>query len=86
MCIVFYDYDIKETAFSKYLPEAPKEGEEYVNKLGLTFIFIQKHKDMLPKYCGSIVDLDKNIKDNRKLSMRYNVLSREQLKALSEDS
>ena len=37
----FYDYDIKETAFSKYLPEAPKEGEEYVNKLGLTFIFIQ---------------------------------------------
>ena len=43
MCIVFYDYDIKETAFSKYLPEAPKEGEEYVNKLGLTFIFIQKH-------------------------------------------
>ena len=41
---------------------------------------------MLPKYCGSIVDLDKNIKDNRKLSMRYNVLSREQLKALSEDS
>ena len=86
VCIVFYDYDIKETAFSKYLPEAPKEGEEYVNKLGLTFIFIQKHKDMLPKYCGSIVDLDKNIKDNRKLSMRYNVLSREQLKALSEDS
>lgn len=86
VCIIFYDYDIKETAFSKYLPEAPKEGEEYVNKLGLTFIFIQRYKDMLPKYCGSIIDLDKNIKDNRKLSMRYNVLSREQLKALSEDS
>lgn len=86
VCIVFYDYDIKETAFSKYIPEAPKEGEEYVNELGLTFIFIQRHKDMLPKYCGSIIDLDKNNRNNRKLSMRYNVLSREQLKALSEDN
>lgn len=86
VCIVFDDYDIKETAFSKYLPEAPKEGEEYVNELGLTFIFIQRHKGMLPKYCGSIIDLDKNNKNNRKLSMRYNILSREQLKALSEDN
>jgi len=26
VCIVFYDYNIKETGFSKFLPEVPKEG------------------------------------------------------------
>lgn len=86
LCVVFYDYDIKETGFSKYLPEVPKEGKTYVNRNGLTFIFIQKYKDMLPKYCGSIINLDKSNRENRKLSMRYNVLNREQLKALSEDN
>ena len=86
VCVVFDDYDIKESAFSRYLPEAPKEGEEYENKLGLTFIFVQKYKDLLPKYCGSIINLSKNNKNDRKLSMRYNVLNREQLKALSEDN
>lgn len=39
VCVVFEDYNIKSTGFSKYLPEAPKEGEDYQNKLGLTFIF-----------------------------------------------
>ncbi|MEE1304829.1 MAG: FtsK/SpoIIIE domain-containing protein [Agathobacter sp.] len=86
VCVVFYDYDIKETGFSKYLPEVPEEGKPYKNDNGLTFIFIQKYKDMLPKYCGSIINLDKNIKENCKLSMRYNILNREQLKALSEDN
>ncbi len=86
VCIVFDDYDIKESAFSRFLPEAPKEGEEYENKLGLTFIFVQKYKDLLPKYCGNIINLSKNNKKDRKLSMRYNVLSREQLNALSEDN
>lgn len=66
VCVVFYDYDIKETGFSKYLPEVPKEGEPYVNSLGLTFIFIQAVKDMLPKYCGNIVNIDKENEKERK--------------------
>lgn len=85
VCVVFYDYDIKETGFSKYLPEVPKEGEPYVNSLGLTFIFIQAVKDMLPKYCGNIVNIDKENEKERKVSLRYNILSRENLNVLSED-
>lgn len=85
VCIVFYDYDIKETGFSKFLPEVPKEGEPYVNSLGLTFIFIQSVKDMLPKYCGNIVNINKENEKERKTSSRYNVLSRETLNVLSGD-
>ena len=84
VCIVFYDYDIKETGFSKFLPEAPKEGEPYTNALGLTFIFIQSVKDKLPKYCGNIVNIDKDNPKERKSSKRYNILSRETLNVLSE--
>lgn len=83
VCVVFYDYDIKETGFSKFLPEVPKEGEPYVNALGLTFIFIQSVKDKLPKYCGNIVDIDKDNPNGRKSSLRYNILSRETLNVLS---
>ena len=82
VCVVFCDYDIKETGFSKFLPEVPKEGEPYVNSLGLTFIFIQPVKDMLPKYCGNIVNIDKDNEKERKVSLRYNVLSRETLNCL----
>lgn len=84
VCIIFYDYDIKETGFSKFLPEAPKEGEPYENSMGITFIFIQSVKDKLPKYCGNIVDIDKDNPNGRKSSLRYNVLSRETLNVLSE--
>ncbi|MDR0514265.1 MAG: hypothetical protein LBG81_03775 [Coriobacteriaceae bacterium] len=84
--VVFYDYDIKETGFSKFLPEAPKEGEPYVNANGLTFIFIQALKDMLPKYCGNIVDIDRDNPKGRRSSLRYNILSRETLNVLSEGS
>lgn len=86
VCIVFYDYDIKETGFSKFLPEAPKEGEAYVNELGLTFIFVRSIKDKLPKYCGNIIDISKDNVNERKSSLRYNVLSRETLNVLSEGS
>lgn len=79
VCFVMDDYDIKEKAFSKYIPEAPVEGEEYVNSLGLTFIFIQREKGMLPKYCGSIVELD----NLRRISNRYNLLSHETLSKLA---
>lgn len=80
ICFVLDDYDIKEKAFSKYIPEAPKEGENYENSLGLTFVFIQKEKGMLPKYCGSIVELDETI---HRISNRYNLLSHETLSKLA---
>ncbi len=83
ICIVFYDYNIKETGFSKFLPEVPKEGEAYVNSNGLTFIFVQSVKDKLPKYCGNIINIDKDNPNGRKSSLRYNVLSREMLNVLS---
>lgn len=81
VCFVMDDYDIKEKAFSKYIPEAPVEGEDYVNSLGLTFIFIQREKGMLPKYCGSIVELD-----NKRISNRYNLLSHETLSKLAGEN
>ena len=86
VCVVFDDYDIKETGFSKFMPEVPKEGEAYVNENGLTFIFIQDVKDKLPKYCGNIINIDKDNPKNRLSSLRYNVLSRETLNVLSEGS
>lgn len=84
VCVVFHDYDIKESGFSKFLPEVPKEGEPYKNENGLTFIFIQDVKDKLPKYCGNIINIDKDNPKNRLSSKRYNVLSRETLNVLSE--
>lgn len=86
VCVVFDDYNIKETGFSKFLPEVPKEGEPYVNENGLTFIFIKDVKDKLPKYCGNIINIDKDNPKNRLSSLRYNVLSRETLNVLSENS
>lgn len=86
VCVIFDDYDIKETGFSKFMPEVPKEGEPYVNENGLTFIFVQDVKDKLPKYCGNIINIDKDNPKNRLSSLRYNVLSRETLNVLSENS
>ncbi|MBQ6160939.1 MAG: hypothetical protein IJK24_08325 [Oscillospiraceae bacterium] len=84
VCVVLHDYKIKETGFSKYLPEVPKEGEPYVNENGLTFIFVQPEKDLLPKYCGNIVEIERNNDKERKCSLRYNILSRSTLNMLSE--
>ena len=85
VCVVFDDYNIKETGFSKFLPEVPKEGEPYVNKNGLTFIFLQDHIAKLPKYCGNIVNLDALNPMNRSSVQRYNVLHRATLNKLSSD-
>ena len=76
VCIFFDDYDIKETGFSRFLPEPPKQGEEFKNQLGLTFIFLQDQKGKLPKYCGSTIDLSS---DSGILRNRYNILTREVL-------
>ena len=78
VCFVLDDYDIKESAFSKYIPDVPKEGEDYVNSLGLTFVFLCKQKGMLPKYCGNIIQLE----GNPCISKRYNLLSHDTLSIL----
>lgn len=83
VCVIFDDYGIKSTGFSKYLPEAPKEGEDYQNKLGLTFLFCRDDKDKLPRYCGDIIYL--NIGNNNTgygyVVPRYSVMTRENILA-----
>lgn len=83
VCAIFGDYGIKSTGFSKYLPEAPKEGEDYQNKLGLTFLFCRDDKDKLPRYCGDIIYL--NIGNNNTgygyVVSRYSVMTRENILA-----
>ncbi len=88
VCVIFDDYDIKETGFSKYLPQPPVEGEEYVNSNGLTFIFARQHLAQLPRYCGNIIEFTStsSATENAKVSNRYNVLSRETLNSLSKSS
>lgn len=53
--VVFDEYGLKEHAFAEYLPKAPECGKEYVNELGLSFVFVAKHKEYLPAYCDDIV-------------------------------
>lgn len=84
VCVIFDDYDIKETGFSKYLPKPPVEGEPYVNQNGLTFIFVSRDVAKLPRYCGHIIEVTDDTESHAKLSDRYNVLSRETLNSLSK--
>ena len=84
VCIVFNDYDIKETGFSKYLPSPPVEGEPYVNRNGLTFIFVSRDVAKLPRYCGHIIEVTDDTESHAKVSDRYNILSRETLNSLSK--
>ena len=56
VCIFEYDYKLKEKAFSKYLPIPPKQGETYINRNGLTFIFAVEYVELLPPYCGVILN------------------------------
>ena len=83
VCVIFDDYGIKSTGFSKYLPEAPKEGERYQNRLGLTFLFCRDDKDKLPRYCGDVIYL--NIGNNNTgygyVVPRYSVMTRENILA-----
>lgn len=84
VCVIFDDYDIKETGFSKYLPKPPVEGEEYVNSNGLTFIFACNNLAQLPRYCGNIIEVTGSANEHAKVSSRYNILSRETLNNLSK--
>lgn len=56
--IVFEEHGLKEHALAEYLPAAPRLGSEYVNTLGLSYVFVAKHKEYLPAYCDDIVCFD----------------------------
>jgi S-DNA-T family DNA segregation ATPase FtsK/SpoIIIE len=56
--IVFDDHGLKEHAFAEFLPKAPIAGQEYVNDLGLTFVFATQHKEYLPAYCDDVIAFD----------------------------
>ncbi len=84
VCVVFDDYDIKETGFSKYLPKPPVQGEPYVNTNGLTFIFACRNLAQLPRYCGNIIEVTDDTESHAKVSNQYNVLSRDTLNNLSK--
>lgn len=84
VCVVFYDYEIKETGFSKYLPTPPVEGEPYENENGLTFVFACRNLAQLPRYCGNIIEVTDDTQSHAKVSDQYNVLSREILNSLSK--
>lgn len=83
VCVVFDDYNIKSTGFSKFLPEAPKEGEDYHNKLGLTFMFCRDNKDKLPRYCGDVIymNVGANGAGYGYVVPRYSVMTRENILA-----
>ncbi len=66
VCIFEYDYKLKDKAFSRYLPVPPKQGEQYVNKNGLTFIFAVNYKELLPQYCGIVLECVTKNEDNKK--------------------
>ena len=88
VCVIFEDYKIKSTGFSKYLPEAPKEGEAYENKLGLTFLFCRDDKDKLPRYCGDVIymDVGSNSEGYGYVVPRYSVMTRENILATVTDT
>lgn len=83
VCILFDDYDIKESGFSRFLPEPPIQGEEYKNELGLTFIVLQDEAGKLPKYCGSTINLSDS---DGVLRNRYNILTREILSERTDEN
>lgn len=58
--IVFEEFGLKEHAFAEFLPKAPEQGEDFVNSLGLTFIFAKKYKEYLPEYCDDVIDLNES--------------------------
>ncbi len=54
------DYGLKEHAFAEFLPKPPIEGNEFVNPLGLTFLYVSNYREYLPAYCNDILSVDKD--------------------------
>lgn len=71
--IVFDEHGLKEHALAEYLPKAPEAGKDFVNKLGLTFVFATKYKEYLPAYCDDVINFDGS---QMTLTPRNNVLDR----------
>ena len=66
VCIFEYDYKLKEKAFSKHLPISPKKGESYNNRNGLTFVFSVNYKEMLPQYCGIMIERKSELRTTKR--------------------
>jgi S-DNA-T family DNA segregation ATPase FtsK/SpoIIIE len=75
--IVFDEYGLKEHAFAEYLPKAPEEDAEYINELGLSFVFATKYKEHLPAYCDDVVDFSGN---DMTLTPRSNVAQKKRFR------
>ena len=81
--IVYEEYGLKEHAFAEYLPDAPADGTEFVNRLGLTFVFPKKYKEYLPPYCDDIVNFNGN---EMTLTPRRNVREAQRFRYPARDS
>ena len=55
-----YDYGLKEHAFAEFLPEPSIEGNEFVNSLAITFLYVANYREYLPAYCNDILAVDKD--------------------------
>lgn len=88
VCVMFHPYNLKESGFSRFLPDPPKQGEAYQNTLGLTFIYSVFYRGMLPKYCGNIIAFppDGNEGEYGLLSRHYNTLTRGSYAGIGEQS
>lgn len=58
--VIYEEYGLKEHAFAKYLPKPPQDNKDYVDKLGITFIFSKKYEEHLPNYCRYTININQN--------------------------
>ena len=70
--VVLHEYQLKEHAFAKYLPYAPETDQEYVNALGLSFVFMAEFKEYLPHYCDHILRMESDAPYTMTLTPRKN--------------
>lgn len=55
VAVVYEEYGIKEHALAEFFPKAPESDKEFVNELGITFVFPVKYKEYLPEYCNDVI-------------------------------
>ncbi len=89
--VVFEEHGMKEHAFAEYLPSAPEDGKDYVNELGLSFVYAVKYREYLPAYCDDIVFMDSHqpkliprSNEAEEITFRYNTCTRETERAQIE--
>lgn len=74
--LVYDEYDLKEHAFSQFLPQVPEGDDPYENKLGLTFIFPKMYREHLPRYCDHVITMHEHFaelvpRENENLRQRF---------------